>query len=130
MRRYWQEQLDAGDFAGSVVMNPEMGFGGGGRFSDDCITDGPFRNYRNQIGIGYTREDQCIRRRFNETASSFADQLYVDDCLNTNNFLAAWSCIEGWPHYAGHAGVGRQVSRLTSSSSSFPAGQRVGNKDG
>src|SRR6185312_10269070 len=69
--RYWQEQIDAGNFRDSVLLNPETGFGGNGNDDDGCIQDGPFADYRNQIGLGYTNRDQCIRRRLNETASVF-----------------------------------------------------------
>lgn len=113
--RYWQEQIDAGNFRDSVVLSPETGFGGNGNEDDGCIQDGPFADYRNQIGLGYTKRDQCIRRRLNETASVFAAQDEVDGCLGTGDWLNAWACIEGRPHYAGHAGVGEQMANPVSS---------------
>jgi tyrosinase len=60
--RYWFEQMDAGHFINSAVLDPVTGFGGNGRPSDGCITDGPFANYTNVIGPGFNNTLHCIDR--------------------------------------------------------------------
>lgn len=42
---YWDEVLDAGNFTHSVVLDPETGFGGDGYGANNCIKDGPFKDY-------------------------------------------------------------------------------------
>lgn len=112
---YWQEQLDSGNFINSVLLDPVTGFGGDGNAENECITDGPFASYTNQIGIGYDLQEQCIRRNINDTASAYTSDFYVDSCLAATGWEEAWTCIESWPHYGGHSGVGAQMSNPISS---------------
>jgi hypothetical protein len=35
---YWQESLDAGNFTHSIVLDPEIGFGGDGAGPNDCTS--------------------------------------------------------------------------------------------
>ncbi|KLU89830.1 hypothetical protein MAPG_08799 [Magnaporthiopsis poae ATCC 64411] len=112
---YWQEQLDAGRFSKSVVFDPVYGFGGNGRRSDGCITDGPFANYTNALGPGYMVTDHCIDRGINDYFSLGSSQGYVDYCLRQTTWERAWQCIEAQPHTGGHGGVGRQMQNPISS---------------
>lgn len=107
---YWQEQLDAGNFAKSVLLDPETGFGGKGSGSKGCITDGPFANYVNHIGPEYTITNHCINRQISESFSRQCTQKEVDTCLAKKDFVSAWNCIERMPHQGGHGGVGGLVS--------------------
>lgn len=111
-RSYWQEQLDAGKFSQSIVLDPVSGFGGDGSGRGNCITTGPFANYTNHIGPGYQLTDHCIDRRINNQISTGSSQGNVNQCLQQSSFATAWSCIEGMPHAGGHAGVGGQVSSV------------------
>ncbi|ROT42391.1 Di-copper centre-containing protein [Sodiomyces alkalinus F11] len=113
---YWHEQIDAGHFINSTILDPVLGFGGDGdRTADDCIQDGPFANYTNQVGVGYDVREQCITRRVNETRSIGTSQERVDECLAEDTWEAAWPCIEGQPHGGGHAGIGGQMANPISS---------------
>jgi tyrosinase len=85
------------------------GFGGNGRGSSGCISDGPFVNYTNHIGPGYTYTDHCIDRKLDDTTSKMSAQKEVDICLAKADWLNAWACIEEAPHRGGHGGVGGEV---------------------
>ncbi len=108
--RYWHEQLDAGTFRSSVVLDATYGFGGDGSGTNRCITTGPFANYTNSLGPGYQITNHCIDRRINDVMSTGSSQANVDACLAKTDFASAWPCIEGQPHGGGHGGVGGQVS--------------------
>jgi len=107
--RYWQEQIDAGKFSQSVLLDNTYGFGGDGAARGNCITTGPFKNYTNSLGPGYEITNHCIDRRINNQMSSGSSQANVDRCLQATSFATAWNCIEGQPHGGGHGGVGGQV---------------------
>jgi tyrosinase len=101
--------MDAGRFKQSVLLDATYGFGGNGRSSDGCITDGPFSNYTNVIGPGTTNTPHCINRAINEKTSSGANQTNIDKCLKSTTYAGAWPCLEGTPHGAGHGGIGGEV---------------------
>lgn len=107
--RYWEEQLDAGNFASSSVFDPVYGFGGG-LDAQGCVTTGPFAHYVNHLGPGYENTDHCMDRQINETYSATTSQQDVDECLDKPDWASAWPCIENKPHIGGHGGVGLQVS--------------------
>jgi tyrosinase len=109
---YWEEQLDAGHFISSIILDPVYGFGGDGSGPGNCITTGPFANYTNHLGPGYQYTDHCINRQINETWSILSAQEQVDKCLDKPDWLSAWPCIEDAPHSGGHGGVGELVSDL------------------
>ncbi|RBQ89001.1 hypothetical protein VDGD_07137 [Verticillium dahliae] len=111
---YWQEQLDAGNFKNSILLDPQTGFGGDGD-DRDCVTDGPFANYVNRVGPGYTVQDSCIVRRIDDSQSAMSVQENVDVCLSQPSWATAWPCIENEPHRGGHNGVGGQMSNPISS---------------
>ncbi|KAF5534722.1 di-copper centre-containing protein, partial [Fusarium napiforme] len=112
---YWDEPLDAGNFTSSIVFDPVHGFGGDGRESDGCITDGPFANYTNALGPGYLITDHCIDRRISNEESKGSSQSEVDACNEYTDFEDAWPCIQDKPHTGGHAGVGLEMANPISS---------------
>jgi hypothetical protein len=105
---YWQESLDAGNFTHSIVLDPEIGFGGDGAGPNDCIKDGPFKDYVNAVGPGQSITDHCINRQINDCISVMAIQSNVDQCMAMQNFSMMWQCLEDSPHKAGHGGIGGQ----------------------
>ncbi|CAM1502368.1 Fc.00g043520.m01.CDS01 [Cosmosporella sp. VM-42] len=111
----WQEQLDAGDFINSPVFDAELGFGGNGTGPNNCIEDGPFVDYRDNIGPRYVLNEHCIDRKVDNLISMSSSQRNVGACLAQTNWLDAWHCIEGQPHYGGHGGVGKEMMNPISS---------------
>lgn len=107
--RYWYEQRDAGKFYKADIFDPVTGFGGFGKGSNKCITDGPFAWFVNHMGPGYRIGPQCIYRSLNDTLSQMAAQKYIDACYKRTKFVDAWVCIELGPHISGHGGVGGKV---------------------
>ena len=71
---YWDQTLDATNWAASPVFSPTLGFGGDGEFRDTgapfggtgggCIQDGPFKNL--VIHLGYENDasyhERCLSR--------------------------------------------------------------------
>ena len=106
---YWDESLDAGNFSHSVILDPESGFGGNGVGKDNCIVDGPFKDYVNSIGPGQTYGKHCINRAVDECMSQNAKKENIAGCMGKKTYVDAWNCIEGMPHSAGHGGIGGQV---------------------
>ncbi|CAI4212657.1 unnamed protein product [Parascedosporium putredinis] len=105
---YWAEEVDAGAFSKSVIFDADLGFGGDGAPDTQCIQDGPFADYMNPLGPGYTIEDHCIQRQISDRASNSAQESVLENCRNKTTFMEFWPCIEGGPHGAGHGGVGAQ----------------------
>ncbi|KAH8657536.1 hypothetical protein BGZ60DRAFT_493790 [Tricladium varicosporioides] len=112
---YWDEPRDAGKFSKSEVLDPEVGFGGDGVPPSNCIKDGPFVNYTNGIGPGHLISDHCIDRQVNDFTSQFANQTFVDQCYQLQNYSTAWPCIEASPHIGGHGGIGAEMLNPISS---------------
>ena len=72
------------------MFDPVTGFGGDGKGSDGCITDGPFANYTNSVGPGYLMTDHCIDRAISNQISFGSSQTEVDACYKFETFLEAW----------------------------------------
>jgi len=107
---YWDEPLDAGNFISSSVLDPTTGFGGNGAGPQNCITNGPFVSFINNLGPGYfTGTPHCIYRAVNDTVSLMSGQNYVNSCLAQPNYLTFWPCLEAAPHIGGHGGVGGKM---------------------
>jgi len=106
---YWDESLDAGNFANSVLLDPVFGFGGNGEGENHCITTGPFKDYVNAVGPGVTITDHCLTRNINDCLSMGAKKEYVQDCVAKETFFDMWNCLEAAPHAAGHGGINGQV---------------------
>lgn len=111
IRRYWDEEHDAGHFSTSDVFSPHDGFGGDGFGPDSCIQNGPFARYVLYIGPGYDNTEHCITRSINDEVSNAAGPHAIEECLRQPNFANAWPCIETNPHAAGHRGVGGGMVR-------------------
>lgn len=107
---YWDETLDAGKFSTSIVLDPVTGFGGDGQGPNNCITDGPFKNYVNPLGPYQAITNHCIDRKINECVSATAAPKYVENCMAFGNYSGFWPCLEAFPHSAGHGGMGGEVS--------------------
>ncbi|KAI5779170.1 putative tyrosinase [Geopyxis carbonaria] len=112
---WWDETLDAGDFASSPLLTAKA-FGSDGAANDDwCVQDGPFKDVTLHVGPGQTYTEHCLSRQINETASEFAYQSVVDKCHAKANFEEYWKCNIDNPHLAGHIGVGGVVKDVDTS---------------
>ncbi|KAH8734384.1 amino acid transporter [Ilyonectria robusta] len=100
---YWNEVLDMDDLAGSVVFDPDTGFGGEG---SDCVTDGPFVNLTLHMNSSGTSEDYCLTRSFNSNGFQSGVQANLDECFNMTTYEDAFDCYQVNPHTAGHSAVG------------------------
>lgn len=87
-------------------------FGGDGSASDGCVTDGPFADLVLHLDSDYTTDVYCLSRNFQQDDFEGASARYVDECLAMAEFKDAWPCFEGYPHAAGHNGIGGVVSIL------------------
>lgn len=106
---YWYEQIDAGRIYDSAVLDPVYGFGGDGTGPNGCIETGPFKDYVNSRGPGHEITDHCINREFNNEASWWMAQSYIDYCRKYDKYADFWWCAKGASHLGGHGGIGGQV---------------------
>lgn len=106
---YWTEASDVEDLAGSVIFDPETGFGGNGTGEGGCVVDGPFANLTLRIKEDLSASEYCLTRNLNHCMFKSAAQSNVDSCLAMDTFEKARQCLEGMPHGAGHGGVGALV---------------------
>jgi tyrosinase len=111
---YWNETIDAGNFKASVILDPKTGFGGDGAGPDECIQDGPFKDYISNIGSYPNAPAHCIARKINECQSSKAAQVHINKCVEKPTFAEMWPCMEEFPHDGLHQGIGGTVSFITS----------------
>ncbi|KAL1857109.1 hypothetical protein Daus18300_010452 [Diaporthe australafricana] len=114
---YWEETLDVGALASSVVFDPATGFGGQG---GQCLDDGPFANLTVHLQYNFTSlefyaEDRCVHRAFNESYFLLADQKYIDECFASDDGTVALACYFVKPHTSGHGGVGGLMSDVAGS---------------
>lgn len=100
---------DQGSLSRSEIFDPSTGFGGNGYGDDGCVSDGPFANLTLQLNGDHTTRSYCLSRNFDNSAFSGGGQSFVDSCHATGDFVSAWPCYEGYPHDAGHNGVGGVV---------------------
>lgn len=112
---YWYEQQDAGRIAQSVLLDPKYGFGGDGSGPENCIQDGPFKDYINGIGPFHQIRDHCIDRKLNNEASWMMAQSYIDYCYQFGDYEKFWWCVKGAVHFGGHAAIGLQLQNPISS---------------
>ncbi|KAH7132381.1 hypothetical protein B0J11DRAFT_481656 [Dendryphion nanum] len=112
---YWDETIDAGHFSTSIILDPISGFGGNGSGEDDCISDGPFKDYVGPIGPRQIIQDHCIYRVVNDCASATGKSDVVERCMKSNTYIDFWNCLEALPHTAGHGGIGGQMFDVFSS---------------
>ncbi|KAF2194377.1 amino acid transporter [Zopfia rhizophila CBS 207.26] len=112
---YWEEVLDVDDLAGSVVFDPETGFGGNSNGS--CVTDGPFTQLQLHITQYTNYANYCLTRDFSTTIYQGANQTHLDECYASTTYEEAWMCYVSSPHTAGHGGVGGTMLDVVASPS-------------
>lgn len=114
---YWEETLDMGDIASSVVFDPVTGFGGEG---GECIDDGPFAGLTINLSYNFTSlefyaDDRCVFRRFNDNFFLAGNQTNIDACFDSDDPLVALPCYAAGPHGSGHGGVGGTMVNVAGS---------------
>lgn len=109
---WWDETQDAGAFSKSAIFDPELGFGGTGSGSANCLTDGPFVNKTVNIGPGFTTAPRCVNRRITDSFSAQTGQAYVDEALSNPDYVTALDGIYSGPHLWGHIALAMMVSPL------------------
>jgi len=112
---YWYEQIDAGRVNESALLDPVYGFGGAGTGPNNCIEDGPFKDYINPLGPGHEIADHCISRNFNVEASWWMAQSFIDYCRKYETFADFWWCAHGASHLGGHGAIGGTLRNAISS---------------
>ncbi|RSL40767.1 hypothetical protein CEP51_016655 [Fusarium floridanum] len=100
---YWDEVRDLDALNESVIFDPDTGFGGQG---DACVNDGPFANLTLHLNATSNNVNECLTRAFSPDGFQNGQQVYIDECLNTTNYVDAFECYIFKPHIAGHAAVG------------------------
>lgn len=110
--RYWDETLDAGKFAKSVVFDKTYGFGSSGSGSKNCVPDGPFTGLNVNIGPGFKTEARCVNRKVSDFMSTQVGGSYYTDALSKTTYKDAWLAIYNGPHLAGHISLSMMVSQL------------------
>ncbi|KAI1863143.1 uncharacterized protein JN550_009879 [Neoarthrinium moseri] len=112
---WWNEALDAGNFASSPVFNAQW-FGSGPLKTSDgqgtCIADGAFGGITLHVG-----GDRCLSRAIDESATSNCNTDFVNSCNSNNAYSDMESCSEFGPHGYGHNGVGAVMSQVPASPS-------------
>ncbi|KAL6364305.1 hypothetical protein LRP88_02224 [Fusarium phalaenopsidis] len=99
----WDEVGDLEALNESVVFDPDTGFGGQGY---NCVNDGPFANLTLHLNATSKNVNECLTRKFSPDGFQNGQQAYIDECLNTTNYVDAFECYIFRPHIAGHAAVG------------------------
>jgi hypothetical protein len=105
--------------AGSVIFDPETGFGGNGTGDGGCVVDGPFANLTLRIKEDLSASEYCLTRNLNHCMFKSAAQSNVDSCFAMDTFEKARQCLEGMPHGAGHGGVGALVCQPSATGSFY-----------
>ncbi|ORY04995.1 Di-copper centre-containing protein [Basidiobolus meristosporus CBS 931.73] len=106
---YWDWSIDSQAPEESEIFK---WFGGNGQGPLQCVTDGPFANWRFR-----TPNDHCLRREFNGGDKILA--IYSSEALNNmintiNNYDRFRDLIENGPHAAVHRGIGGDLAVLIS----------------
>lgn len=109
MASYWDEVADSTWLEGSDIF---QWFGGSGHGLDQCVTDGPFANLQLHLSTDRSNRPYCLSREVRQDEFVGAGASYVEACYKMDDFYDAWPCYEGFPHEAGHNGIGGVVSGL------------------
>ncbi|KAH6646180.1 hypothetical protein BKA67DRAFT_696072 [Truncatella angustata] len=116
---WWDETLDAGNFASSPIFTPEF-FGSMPKSKGNkgsCITDGYFADTVCHIGPGTGFTDHCLSRAVDETLTAQASKAFVTTCNSRSNYPDMENCAELGPHAYGHNGVGSIMADVSASPS-------------
>ncbi|KAJ3455982.1 hypothetical protein MRS44_017464 [Fusarium solani] len=91
---YWDEVRDLEALNESVVFDPDTGFGGQG---DNCVNDGPFANLTLHLNATSKNVNECLTREFSPDGFQNGQQVYIDECLNTTNYVDASNATSSDP---------------------------------
>jgi len=119
---WWDETLDAGNFANSDMFTNTNYFGhlpgpdpNGNPY---CIVSGAFAGLTCHIGPGTsTTTPHCLSRMVDETLTAQCNSGFVNLCNSRTDYASMESCSEGGPHAYGHNGIGAVMSDVSASPS-------------
>lgn len=114
---YWEETLDMGDLASSILFDPITGFGGQG---GECIDDGPFANLTINLNYDYASleffaDTRCVSRSFDDEIFLLGNTTNIDACFASDDANIALDCYFVNPHGGGHGGVGGMMANTAGS---------------
>ncbi|KAH6682247.1 monooxygenase [Plectosphaerella plurivora] len=117
---YWDWTLDVANVSTSSIWDAETGFGGNGAGSDNCIADGPFKDFPMEY-IQTESNKHCLRRTFNDATEEVGDVMaryYTPAIVETISHSASYNdyhiALESGPHGAVHSGIGGDMSPASS----------------
>ncbi|KAH6653792.1 hypothetical protein BKA67DRAFT_260784 [Truncatella angustata] len=117
---WWDETLDAGNFANSdIFTNPNL-FGnlpGLLNGNPQCISTGAFRGVTAHIGPGTTQTNHCLSRGVTETNTAQCNAAFINYCQARTAYPDFETCLEYGPHGYGHNGIGGVMQDVWSSPS-------------
>ncbi|KAH8647369.1 hypothetical protein BX600DRAFT_153116 [Xylariales sp. PMI_506] len=117
---WWDETVDAGDFAGSEIFSTSY-FGtaphSGLSTRNSCVTTGAFAGLNCNIGPGTGYSTHCLSRALNDTITEQTNSGFINLCNSYNNFNDMQSCLNYGPHGYGHNGIGSVMSDVAASPS-------------
>ncbi|KAK9420771.1 hypothetical protein SUNI508_00862 [Seiridium unicorne] len=114
---WWNEALDAGNFANAPLFTSEWFGSAPLKTSDDqgtCLADGDGAFGGITLHVG---GDHCLSRAVDESATSQCNTDFVNSCNSNNAYSDMESCSEYGPHGYGHNGVGAVMSQVPGSPS-------------
>lgn len=117
---WWDETLDAGQFAQSDMFTSPDYFGHlPGPINGDpvCIISGAFAGLTCNIGPGSSNIPHCLSRSVDESLTGECNSGFVNMCNSRGTYADMESCSEGGPHAYGHNGIGAVMSDVSASPS-------------
>ncbi|KAI5863773.1 Di-copper centre-containing protein [Durotheca rogersii] len=115
---WWDETLDAGNFAQSSIFTDEYFGPLPAKTSDGqgtCIESGTFGGLTLHVGPGSRFTDHCLARAADEGLTGVVTSQFVQDCNSRSTYDAMRSCQELGPHAYGHNGIGAVMSEVQAS---------------
>lgn len=116
---WWDETLDAGNFAASSIFTDAY-FGSLPRSNNGqavCVTNGKFAGTTLHIGPGSGNVNHCLARSVDESLTAQCNSGFVNTCNSRTSYADMASCAEGGPHAYGHNGIGAVMSDVYASPS-------------
>ncbi|KAH8648451.1 hypothetical protein BX600DRAFT_442742 [Xylariales sp. PMI_506] len=112
---WWNEPLDAGNFANSPIFTSSS-FGTAALKTSSnqgtCVEDGAFAGLTIHVG-----GEQCLSRAVDEGDTAQCTTDFVNSCNSNSDYANMESCMEYGPHAYGHDGVGAIMSVVSYSPS-------------